>query len=77
MTRALAAAVIVVLCAPAATAQRWQMQSNYWVNLHQTMLDAALNGRPIDATLSDSEKSIWNNAIHTYRVRFFDRSPIF
>jgi hypothetical protein len=77
MTRALAAAVIVVLCAPAASAQRWQMQSNFWVNVHQTMLDAALNGRPIDATLTDSEKSAWNNAIHTYRVRFFDRSPIF
>ena len=76
MSRTIAAVIIVALCAPAAAAQRWEMQSNYWVNLHQTMLDAALNGRPIDATLSDAERSTWNNAIHTYRVRFFDRSPM-
>ena len=72
-----AAVLVVLLSAPPLFAQRFQMQSNYWVNLHQTMLDAAQNGKPIEATLTDSEKSVWNNAIHVYRVRFFDRSPVF
>lgn len=74
--RAAAAAIALLLCAPNADAQRWQMQSNFWVSLHQTMLDAAQNGKPLEAALNESEKSIWNNAVHAYRVRFFDRSPL-
>jgi hypothetical protein len=73
----LAILTAVALLAFPAQAQRWQMQSNFWVSLHQTMLDAAQNGRPIEATLNSDEKSSWNNAVHTYRVRFFERSVVF
>ncbi|HUP49667.1 MAG TPA: hypothetical protein VNA04_12850 [Thermoanaerobaculia bacterium] len=75
--RAVLFTAVLLLHAAAAGAQRWELQSNFWVNLHQAMLDAAQNGRPIEASLTDSEKSLWNNAVHTYRVRFYDRSPIF
>jgi hypothetical protein len=71
-----ATALSIVLFAPALLAQQWEMQSNFWVNLHQTMLDSAQNGKIFDATLTDSEKSAWNNAIHTYRLRFYGRSLI-
>lgn len=59
------------------SAQQWELQSNFWVNLHQKMLDAAQNGKPLEASLTDSESSAWNNAVHNYRVRFYGRSPIF
>jgi hypothetical protein len=75
--RGVVATVVFLLSATAAEAQRWQLQSNYWVNLHQTMLDAAQNGRSLDGPLTDADRSIWNNAVHAYRVRFFDRSPVF
>lgn len=76
----LAVLTAVALLAPLALpaqAQRWQMQSNFWVSLHQTMLDAAQNGRGLEPTLNADERSAWNNAVYTYRVRFFDRSLIF
>ena len=59
------------------SAQQWDLQSNFWVNLHQTMLDAAQNGKPLEGTLTDSERSAWNNAVHSYRIRFYGRSPVF
>ncbi|HEU4522000.1 MAG TPA: hypothetical protein VFT12_08360 [Thermoanaerobaculia bacterium] len=68
---------LALLATLPASAQQWDLQSNFWVNLHQTMLDAALNGRAIEGTLTDSERSAWNNAVHNYRVRFYGRSPIF
>ena len=70
-------ACVLLFWAVAANAERWELQSNFWVNLHQTMLDASQNGRPLEATLSASERSVWNNAVHTYRVRFYDRSVVF
>ena len=70
-------AATLMLTASAAGAQQWDLQSNFWVNLHQTMLDAAQNGKSIEAPLTESERSAWNNAVHVYRIRFYGRSPIF
>lgn len=72
-----AVALVLFLSAGSGSAQRWELQSNFWVNLHQTMLDASQNGRPLESTLTEFERSAWNNAVHTYRVRFYDRSVVF
>ncbi|HUP46461.1 MAG TPA: hypothetical protein VM779_13230 [Thermoanaerobaculia bacterium] len=72
-----AASAVVLLCALPAAAQSWDLQSNFWVSLHQTMLDAAQNGKPLEANLNESETSAWNNAVHVYRIRFYGRSPVF
>ena len=72
-----ALAVVLIFQATAASAERWELQSNFWVNLHQVMLDAAQNGVAIEASLSAAEKSAWNNAVHAYRVHFYDRSLLF
>jgi hypothetical protein len=72
-----AAGIIALLTALPAAAQRWELQSNFWVSLHQTMLDAAQNGKALDVSMTDDERSAWNNAVHEYRIRFYERSPIF
>lgn len=72
-----ASSIFAVLLALPASAQRWQLQSNFWVSLHQTMLDAAQNGKAFEAPMTPDERSAWNNAVHEYRIRFYERSPIF
>ena len=72
-----AATVVAILAALPVAAQRWELQSNFWVSLHQTMLDAAQNGKALEATMTMDERSAWNNAVHEYRIRFYERSPIF
>ena len=56
---------------------RWVMQSNFWVNLHQTLLDAGQNSRlaQADGPMRDAERTVWNGAVLTYRARYQDRLP--
>jgi len=42
--------VVLLLLGVPAYAERWDMQSNFWVSLHHTLLDAAQNGRKTDET---------------------------
>jgi hypothetical protein len=72
-----AASILLLLAASSATAaERFEMQSNFWVSLHQTLLDIAQNGREIDSTMIDADRSPWINAVLTYQRRFGDRSSV-
>jgi hypothetical protein len=69
---------LLLLVALSANAQeRFQLQSNFWVSLHQTLLDAGQNNRLVvaDGLMRDAERSIWNAAVLTYRARYTDRMP--
>ncbi len=68
-------AVALLLMASPALADRWEMQSNFWVSLHHTLLDASQNGRKADESLLPADRSAWTNAMLAYRVRFADRVP--
>jgi hypothetical protein len=77
MIRIARAVSILLLAASSATAaDRFEMQSNFWVNLHQSLLDIAQNTREIDPTIAESDRSAWINAVTIYQRRFGDRSPI-
>lgn len=69
---------LLLLFAVTASAQeRWVMQSNFWVNLHQTLLDAGQNSRLAqpDGAMRDVERTTWNAAVLAYRTRYSDRLP--
>ena len=71
------ATVFVLFFALSAQAQRWELQSNFWVNLHQTLHDEAQSGKHFEAQgLTELETKLWRDAVNAYRVRFYDRSPI-
>lgn len=71
-------AIAVFFVAVSAPAQRWDLQSNFWVNLHQALYDEAQSGKHFEAQgVTDLETKLWRDAVNTYRVRFYDRSPIF
>lgn len=70
------AAVLLFTASSVTAAERFEMQSNFWVSLHQTLLDVAQNGREIDTGLTESDRSAWISAIGTYQRRFSDRSPV-
>jgi hypothetical protein len=77
MRRLTTAAVLVLLAVPAAAAQRWELRSNFWVNLHQNLYEEAQGGKQLEAQgLTDLEAKLWRDAVNTYNVRFYNRSPI-
>lgn len=51
-------------------ATRFELQSNFWVNLHQRLQNDSV-------TKSSGESEEWNRAVDAYRARFGKRSPIF
>jgi hypothetical protein len=67
--------LLLVVALPAPAAHRWEMQSNFWVSLHHTLLDAAQNGKKADESLPPSDRTNWTNALLIYRIRFGDRVP--
>lgn len=67
--------VALLLLASPALAERWEMQSNFWVSLHHTLLDAAQSGRKTEESLPVAERTAWTNAVLAYRHRFGDRVP--
>lgn len=71
------AAALVLIASSAWGADRFEMQSHFWVNLHQTLLDSTLHGRDPYRSFTESERSAWLRATAIYRHRFSDRSPIF
>jgi hypothetical protein len=76
---AIVTALLLVAAAGAHADERFIMQSNFWVNLHQTLLDSAQNNRlaPAESPMREVERSVWNNAVLLYRSRFSERSAIF
>ena len=78
MKHLVVAIALSLIAAPASTAQRWELQSNFWVNLHQTLYDEAQGEKAVDtAPMSDLEAKLWRDAVETYKFRYYDRSPIF
>jgi hypothetical protein len=69
--------LLLLLSVPCLADQRFQLQSNFWVSLHQTLLDAGQNNKlaVADGTLRDAERTVWNAAVLTYRARYSDRMP--
>ena len=67
--------VALLLLATPAFAERWDMQSNFWVSLHHTLLDAAQNGKKTEESLPAAERTAWTNSVLAYRNRFGDRIP--
>lgn len=64
--------------APDAPAEeRYQLQSNRWVNLHQRLLHEARFDTAPPAALAGEELSRWQAAVATYRDFLDGRSPIF
>ncbi|HVR40078.1 MAG TPA: hypothetical protein VMU84_13355, partial [Thermoanaerobaculia bacterium] len=57
--------------------ERFHLQSNPWVNLHQRLLYAANFEAPPPQRLTDEERATWLAAVETYRTYFAKRSPIF
>lgn len=71
-----AAAVLVVLTATSVAAQtRFDLQSNFWVNLHHRLMQAAGGSRAATYdTLSKEENEAWLRAIAVYRNRYQRRT---
>ena len=69
--------LLLLMAVPCLADGRFQLQSNFWVSLHQTLLDAGQNNKlaVADGTLRDAERTVWNAAVLTYRARYTDRMP--
>ena len=72
MIRAVFTLLLLLTSLPAA-AQRWDLQSNFWVNLHQTLLAAAQ--RDLDLPVQEEDRKQWISAVNSYRIRFGARIP--
>ncbi|HEX7151902.1 MAG TPA: hypothetical protein VF618_10470 [Thermoanaerobaculia bacterium] len=59
---------------PSVQAERYHLQSNRWVNLHQRLLHEVQHGTPPPARLTESERPVWQAAAQTYRTLFAKRS---
>ncbi len=71
--KGLFAAALVLAATTASAAERWELQSNFWVNLHQTLLAASQHDA--DLPLTDAERGSWTASVTAYRLRFGDRLP--
>lgn len=69
--------VMLVWAVAAQSQERWQLQSNFWVNAHQTILYAAQNGKGADPAWTIGEQTAWRDALEFYRIHFLGRSPVF
>src|SRR5713226_1254156 len=56
-------------------ATRFQIQSNFWVNLHQRLQHESATSRDTITTASDEDRAEWNRAVEAYRAHFGQRSP--
>ena len=57
--------------------ERFRMQSNPWVNLHERLLYDAALGAPDPAGLTTEETAAWTAAVDAYRAWAKKRSPVF
>src|SRR5688572_16818742 len=58
-------------------AGRYEMQSNFWVNLHQRLLYTAQYPDAVDLNLSGEDAKVWKMALDHYRSKFGKHSPVF
>jgi hypothetical protein len=58
-------------------ASRYQLQSRFWMGLHQTLLEAAQRGGVLDPGGDAHERQLWEGAVAAYRQRFGQRNPLF
>jgi len=59
-----------VILAALLLASRFELQSNFWMNLHSRLQEAA-------ASKQASSDKAWNDAVDAYRKHFGRRSPVF
>ena len=74
-----ASLLLLALAAPpeAVKVERYRLQSNFWVNLHQRLLyDARFEASP-PIGLDPEEAARWESAVVAYREYVGERSPIF
>jgi hypothetical protein len=71
------AAAVAATPAPVVEAERFRLQSNPWVNLHERLLYQATIGAPDPAGLTAEETGTWTAAVDAYRAWASKRSPIF
>jgi hypothetical protein len=77
LTVALLAPMAASAGAPPAASSRYQLQSRFWVSLHQTLLEAAQRGGVANPGTDDAERRTWDGAVAAYRERFGTKSPVF
>lgn len=58
-------------------AGRYEMQSNFWVNLHQRLLYTSQYSDAVDLNVSGEDAKVWKMALEYYRSRFGKHSPVF
>jgi hypothetical protein len=75
LTLLLLAGLTVPLTAQPQQVGRFQLQSHFWVNLHQTLLAAAQQGGVENPGEGEAERT-WEDAVAEYGRRFGDRSPV-
>ncbi|HXO18668.1 MAG TPA: hypothetical protein VOA87_01960 [Thermoanaerobaculia bacterium] len=72
----------LVYALPSGAAQRtavagFELQSNFWVNLHERLL-AAVRAQPLgDLALGGEEQTIWSGAVEGYRHQFGAKPALF
>lgn len=67
----------VNVLAAAAGMDRWTLQSNFWVSLHETLLHATQIGPvPEPAGMTDADRGVWQDALEFYESEFAGRSAL-
>ena len=69
--------LLLALASPMVKVERYRLQSNFWVNLHQRLLYEARFKEPPPKSLTPEEGAIWEVAVGAYREFLGNRSPIF
>lgn len=72
-----AAAALPPSTQPPSSHRRFQLQSRFWVGLHQTLLEAAQRGGVANPGADEHERQLWESAVGTYKERFGNRHPLF
>ncbi len=63
--------------AKSSPASRYQLQSRFWLGLHQTLTEAAQRGAVPNPGADAHERQLWESAVAVYRQRFGNRNPVF
>ncbi|MEJ2188641.1 MAG: hypothetical protein P8Y93_04340 [Acidobacteriota bacterium] len=67
----------VNVLAAAAGMDRWTLQSNFWVSLHETLLHATQIGPVPEPTgMTDADRRAWHDALEFYESEFTGRSAL-
>lgn len=77
--------MVTALSAPLAAASqpasgmtgRYQLKGSFWVNLHQTLFEAAQRGQVPNPGADDGERQRWDASVAAYRQRVGERNPVF